>query len=317
MCPYPSEPIPIDGHLGILKAFTTYPLVALGEAHWLQQEADFITQLLHHPDFSRIVQIIVVEFGNTFYQPVIDRFITGETISDDELRRVWRNVGGVGHAFESPIYANFFRTVRALNKTLPTARKLRVLLGDPPLGGQTNERGPAWRGEVNARDAHYAEVVEDQVLARGQKALLIAGAAHFARISDAAPPEGNVVQRLELKYPGTIFVVIPHVIFDETRAVRPDEVRELEARLAAWPVASLATVHGTWLGGLDAYLHFDNIAQIVGPDGTERLVRVPYIGPDGTPVTKLQLSEMADALLYLGPQETLTFTPLADPLTRP
>jgi hypothetical protein len=211
--------------------------------------------------------------------------------------------------------ANLFGTVRALNESLPTARKLRVLLGDPPLSGQANERGPAWRGEVNARDAHFAEVVEDQVLARGQRALLIAGAAHFARISDAAPPEGNVVQRLELKYPGTIFVVVPHVIFDETRAVRPDEVRELEARLAAWPVASLATVHG-WLGGLDAYLHFDNTAQIVDPDGTERLVRVPYIGPDGTPVTKLQLSEMADALLYLGPQEPLTFTPPANSLTR-
>lgn len=39
------------------------------------------------------------------------------------------------------------------------------------------------------------------------------------------------------------------------------------------------------------------------------MVRVPYVGPDGAPVMELRLSDMADALLYLGPQHTLTFTP--------
>jgi hypothetical protein len=58
------DPVPVDAITGILKAFTTYPLVALGEAHWLQQEADFVTHLLQHPDFPRLVPIIVVEFGN-------------------------------------------------------------------------------------------------------------------------------------------------------------------------------------------------------------------------------------------------------------
>ena len=308
------DPVPINGVAGILEALTTYPLVALGEAHWLQQEADFITDLLRHPEFSRSVQTIVVEFGNALYQPVIDRFIAGETITDAEFHSVWRNVGGAGHAFESPIYAQFFYTVRTLNQGLPASQQLRVLLGDPPVDSQTGQREADIWDKLNARDAHYAKVVEDQILARGQRALLIAGGAHFSRISDAYPHEGNVVQRLELKHPGTIFVAIPHVIFDETMATRQADVRELEARLAAWPVPSLAIVHETWLGDLDAYLHFDNVAKIIEPDGTEQLVRVPHIGRDGAPARELRLSEMADALLYLGPQHTLTFTP---PATRP
>jgi hypothetical protein len=301
--------VPVDGITGILTAFTTYPLVALGEAHWLQQEADFVTHLLQHPDFPRLVPIIVVEFGNAYYQPVIDRFIAGESVADADLRRVWRNVGGVGHAFESPIYAQFFHTVRALNQTLPATQQLRVLLGDPPLDTQAGQPDSSLWSGLNPRDAHYAAIVEQHVLAREQRALLIAGAGHFARISDARPAEGTVVQRLERSYPGTTFVVVPHVIFEETTAVRRDEVRALEMRLAAWPIPALAAVQGTWLGELDAYLHFDNIAQIIEPDGTTRVVRVPYIGLDGEPITEVKLGDMVDALLYLGPQHMLTFTP--------
>jgi hypothetical protein len=307
------NPAPTDGYVGILNAFRTYPLVALGEAHWLQQEADFITRLLQNPYFPRLVQTLVVEFGSAQAQPIVDRFLVGERVTEAELHSVWRWAGGAGHAFESPIYAQFFHTVRALNQRLPSARRLRVLLGDPPVDDQTGQRDPAIWSLVNARDAYYAMVVEDQVLRHGVRALLIAGGGHFSRISDTSAPQGNVVQRLELKYPGSIFVVVPHVIFEETMAIRAEAVRELETRLAGWPVPALATLHGTWLGEIDAYLHFDNLAKRIEPDGTERFVRVPYIGLDGAPITELRLSDMVDALLYLGPQDMLTFTPPTPP----
>ena len=302
------DPIPVDAIRGILEAFDKHPLVALGEAHWLQQEADFITQLIRHPDLINRVQTIVVEFGNAYYQPIINRFIDGEPVTEDELRFVWRNVGGSGQAFESPIYSQFFHAVRAINQTLPISQRLRVLLGDPPIDWQTDQRDPDVWSEINSRDAHYAAIIERHILAYGQRALLIAGAGHFARISEMYPREGNIVQRLEFKYPGCIYVVVPHVIFEETIMTRQDEVRALDARLAAWPIPVVADIRGTWLGELDAFLHFDNLAKIIESDGNERLVRVPYLRPDGTPITKLRLDELVDALLYLGPQRTLTFT---------
>jgi hypothetical protein len=118
--------------------------VALGEAHWLQQEADLFSKLLQHPNFARTVQTIVVEFGNAQYQNVIDRFVAGEVVPDAELRWVWRNVGGAGQAFESPIYARFFHTVRAINQSLPSDQHLRILLGDPPVDWQSGRRDPAY-----------------------------------------------------------------------------------------------------------------------------------------------------------------------------
>jgi len=285
--------------------------VALGEAHWLQQEADLVSHLLQHPDFARTVQTIVVEFGNAYYQPVIDRFVAGEVVTDAELQWVWRNVGGAGQAFESPIYAQFFHTVPAINQSLPSNQQLRILLGDPPVNWQSGQRDPAIWKKFNPRDAHYAEVVEGHILAHGQRALLIAGAGHFSRISDLDPRDGNVVQRLELKYPGTVFAVVPHVIFEETTADYQAEIFDLEKQLASWPIPALASVRGTWLGEIPAYLHFDTIARTIDQDGTERLIRFPYIGRDGLPVTEVRLSDMVDALLYLGPQHTLTFTPPA------
>src|SRR5262249_577197 len=46
-----SEPIPSDPTEEIVKAFDRFPIVALGETHGLQEEADFIAQLIRHPGF--------------------------------------------------------------------------------------------------------------------------------------------------------------------------------------------------------------------------------------------------------------------------
>jgi hypothetical protein len=47
-----SEPNPSDAIEGILNAFDEFPIVALDEAHGLQQEADFIAQLRAYPKTS-------------------------------------------------------------------------------------------------------------------------------------------------------------------------------------------------------------------------------------------------------------------------
>ena len=97
---------PMPAITGLLQLFVTHPLVALGEVHMLQEEADFVTALLHHPSFPATVQAIVVEFGNARYQSLIDRFIAGEPVAACDLRPVWRDIFGWG--FDAPIYEQFF-----------------------------------------------------------------------------------------------------------------------------------------------------------------------------------------------------------------
>jgi len=272
---------------GLLDLFATHPLVALGEMHGSQDQADFVNALLHHPAFPATVQVIVFEVGNARHQAVVDRFVAGGPVAARDLRRVWRDFFGWG--FDMPIYEQFFRTVRAVNRTLPPTQRLRVLLGDPPIDWSQIqftriEDTYPWMGQ---REDHYVEVVETQVLAPGYHGLLIAGMGHFVREWAAldAPDVHNIVQRLERKHLGFVHVVFPHIGFGA-------ETNTLEPYLADWPIPSLISLRTTWLGELDAALHFGNFQ----PPGVES----PPLKPG------LTLSHLADSYLYLGPKHSLT-----------
>jgi hypothetical protein len=130
----PAEPCPVDAVPGVLAAFARAPLVALGEAHWLAEQAEFVARLIGHPGFPAVADDIVVEFGNARYQDLADAFTGGEPVDGRALARVWQHAGGPGQAFTSPIYREFFHAVRGINASRPPGQRIRVLLGDPPIG---------------------------------------------------------------------------------------------------------------------------------------------------------------------------------------
>jgi hypothetical protein len=274
--------VPLNAVTGLLDAFEQTPLVALGERHSLQELADFLVALLHHPRFPETVQAIVVEFGNARYQPLIDRFIDGEPVANHDLRPVWRDAFSWA-AMDAPIYEQFFRSVRAINRTLPPARHIRVLLGDPPINWQTVQ---GWHDihPFIQRDQHFANVVEREILLHKRRALLVAGILHFARTAhQTASDRPNVVDLLDARFPGMTTVIVPHVGFSHRNA-------ELEPRLAAWPIPALAWVAGTWLGDLNPRILFAAGQPIEAADR--------YAGQ--------RLRDVADGYLYLGPRATLT-----------
>lgn len=270
----------LDGRDGMLAAFETVPLVALGEMHGWQEEADFITALVHHPAFPSRVNDIVWEIGNAQYQELVDRFVVaGEPVANADLRPVWRNMIGNPYGFgDTPIYEQFFRTVRAVNRMLPYDQRIRVLLGDPPVDWSVVQT----RADIEPfpnRDLHFARVVEREVLKKGRHALLIAGNFHTVRIG---PEQPNVIGLIEQWYPRTTQVVVPHVGFSHRNT-------ELEPLLASWSIPTLAYIQGTWLGTLDPRLLF--AAEL---DWASDI----YEG--------VTLADVADAYLYLGPRATLT-----------
>ncbi|HJZ54064.1 MAG TPA: hypothetical protein VKE74_03870, partial [Gemmataceae bacterium] len=287
----PSEPCPVDAVPGVLAAFAKAPLVALGEAHWLAEQADFLALLIGHPAFPAVVDDIVVEFGNARYQDLVDGFVGGKPVDDRDLAHVWQHVGGPGQAFTSPIYRQFFHTVRGINASRPAGQRVRVLLGDPPDWHLRCDAPDAWVLR-NPRDAHFAEVTGRYVLERGRRALLVAGAGHFSRRSDCAGGEGNAVQRLEHAHPGSVFVVVPHFVFPDVLAARRPEVQALEDRLASWEAPALAEVAGTWLGQTDALLYFSDAARAINPDGSTTLIPVWYLDADGQALEKIRLDAM-------------------------
>ena len=273
----------------LLAAFERFPVVALGEAHSLQEEHDFLTSLLQHPELPTRVTDIVVEFGNAHYQDVIDRYVLGgDVIDPQELRLVWRNsTQSPGQTWDAPMYPQFFAIVRAVNQTLPAARRLRVWLGDPPVDWQAVTSRADLEPFLLNRGAHFSSVVEREVLAKGRRALLLAGTFHLFK-SRPGEHGGGVTGPIERRHPGSTLVVAPHTGFRERTC-------ELEERFATWPTPSIALTRGTWLGELPATLLFGGQGSFIARDG--RAVD-PFEG--------VLVQELVDAYLYLGREESLT-----------
>ena len=118
---------PLDAVQTMFTVLGQFPLVALAERHTLQEWHDFVTALLFHPDLPGKITDIVVEFGNSRYQDLADRFVLEcRPVANVELRQIWRQIGDP--SWNAPVYEQFFHTVRAINWMQPPTRRIRVLL---------------------------------------------------------------------------------------------------------------------------------------------------------------------------------------------
>jgi hypothetical protein len=133
---------------------------------------------------------IIVEFGNALHQRTIDRYLAGENVSSHDLRMVWQDTT-MPQAWDSPLYAEFFETVREVNGRLPRIRKLRVLLGDPPIDWSKVHDVAGFKPFMD-RDDFYAGVMERNC--RRGRCLLICGSEHFHRkdpLTNLRPPSAH------------------------------------------------------------------------------------------------------------------------------
>jgi hypothetical protein len=243
--PEDKDPQPRDAETAILAAFKKYEVVAWGmqPAHGNRDDNDLILTLIRNPTFPDLVNDIAVECGNSLYQPVLDRYIGGEDVPLSEARHVWRNTTQPSCGY-SAFYEVLFPLVRRLNQRLPPEKRLRVLAGDPPVDwSQVKSRDDMRR--FYDRDETVASVMENEVLAKHRKALMLFGANHVKRLS------GGAVDRYERYYPGVTFVITNHFGFgNDTPLAQYND--DLEKRMASWPVPSLIKMKGSWLDDLDA-----------------------------------------------------------------
>jgi hypothetical protein len=271
----------------VLEAFTRHRLVGIGESHGLQDHHDALQLLLADPRLPAAVDDIVVEFGNANYQDTMDRFIAGQPVADADLRAVWRNTTqSPRQTWDAPVYQQFYRTVRAVNWTLPPGRQIRVLLGDPPIDWAAVTGGSQIGALLAQRDAHAASVVEQQVLAKGRRALLCYGAAHLVHPGPGlrVPPSlASIIEQRTGEPMYTIGDLVPS-------AADPGG---LAGQLSRYPRGTVIPAAGTWLGAVDAGLLFHVIA----------------FGPNRAPVNPFRgvpLGSLLDAGLHLGQPGDLT-----------
>lgn len=234
----------LDAVTTIINVFQTHAVVALDDDHGDERCHAFRMALIHDLRFSQIVNDILVEFGNSRYQDTIDRFVAGGDVRDEDLRKVWQDTTMAHGVWDAPIYEDFFRGVRAINRTLPQSRRLRVLLGDPPIDWGAVHTQEDWRNTPGDRSRHPADVLQRESLAKGRRALVIYGALHLMRHNMRGP---NLIEWVEKRAGIIAFVIISYPIASvEAIGVNPASLT---------PPAAVLTTGSSLENQLDAVLY--------------------------------------------------------------
>lgn len=172
--------------------------------------------------------------------------------------------------------------MRALNQKLPKERRLRVLVGDPPVDwDQIKSMDDIIR--LVHRDASIASVMEKEVLSKHRKALMLFGLFHLWHNVG-----GSAVSIYEKDYPNLTFVVGELATFDT------DLPTLSSSPFVTWPIPSLARTKGTWLGALDLS-HFLPPATRIDQDCN--------VHREFPKALQKPMGDLADAFLYFGPQD--------------
>ncbi|HWH57948.1 MAG TPA: hypothetical protein VN682_09975 [Terriglobales bacterium] len=256
---------PVDAVQGIVAAFQKHPVVVIGEwRHGIRQLGGFYVQLVRDPAFQNTVQDIVIEFASRNNQALLDRYVNGEDVPIEQVRHIWRDTTKVA-SWESPIYAEWLAAIREVNQKLPPVHRLRVLAGDTAIDWSRIRTHEDW-AKLGDNNGSFAAVIINEVLAKHRRALVVLGGNHVAKLGHRGSPNASTI--IESRYPGSLYVVIHHLI--------PNDPEEALLKLPGKPNApALYDLAGTALG---SKLDRNGIAP-------ERYV---------------------DAWLYVGPAESMT-----------
>jgi hypothetical protein len=307
---------------GVLDLFKQKSVVALGDEHGLAEEEAFYSALLRAPRFAEEVGNVVVEFGGEASQGIIDRYVAGEDVPLTELRRVWTETAGWIPGPTSLGYVNFFANVRAVNLKLPREHRIKVWLGDPKIDWSKINSLRDFAPYLGQRDDHFFRIISDEILKKHEKALLIIGGAHLLGPGGRGP----LSAKIEEAYPHTLAIVSPFVGY-----IEPGCNAKVVARAKNWPVpAVVGPVESTWLKSELQLAGCNYLPSVIsfGPSSTKQKMSIG-MAPPGPPPGKQSLGAAgapgpvdinaengmlsgvaSDAILYLGPPDTLTQSPI-------
>jgi hypothetical protein len=183
------RPPPANAVRALEAAARAHQVVLIGEIHGWAAEHRLLRSLVQSPELH--VDDVVVEFGNARHQALVDAYVSGAGVTLAEASPAWLETTQ-GDVWASGEYAEFFKVVRERNLRRDES-PLRVVLGDPPLpaGGAQVSEHDFW---VLQRDTHFATVIHRQVLGRGRRAVVIAGAGHVFRRPGAVPTLTNLLE---------------------------------------------------------------------------------------------------------------------------
>jgi hypothetical protein len=297
--------VPLDPVDGILAAFKTHSVVTLGEGNHNNEQGHAVRMaLIRDPRFPRVVNDIVVEFGNSLYQDVMDRYIRGEDVPRAALRQTWQNTTQAHEIWDVPIYEEFFRTVREINTKLPKKRKLRVLLGDLPIDWGQIKTQEDLRKNVRS-DTVPAGIIEREVVAKKRRALVVYGDMHYVRRNTYWNMEDKAAADERFARPVNTIVALLEKSGTRVFSIRTSysDMTSLQPDAATWTAPKLVLLAGTPLGLASFIFYYPDDIYIRRPDNSFEQVKAD---PTRSPL----MQDQFDAILYIGPESSVTYSKL-------
>jgi hypothetical protein len=275
----------------VVRAFETYNIVMFGEIHGNKQEYEWLRSLVATPEFADRVDDIVVETGNSLYQQSVDRYVSGEDVPLEQVQKAWRNVVGVIGP-PSPVYASLYQVVRETNLKRRGKHQMRIVCGDPYIDWEKVKDREDIAPYLGNRDQWYTQVVKDEVLAKHHRALLIMGWGHFLRGFPPGQTSPSIEQQLRSAGAKTDLIVVGMNVMGA--------YDDIDHRFDSWPAPAIVSLHVGWVGDLPAMPVISGGSIAIRPIATGPGPSAPASSPP-----PLKLKDVADAMLYLGPRDSL------------
>jgi hypothetical protein len=287
----PRPAVRIDPVDGIVEAFKTHHVVMLPGGHGSKHFHDLLLAVARDQRLQGTLTDIVVEFGSSRHQDLIDRFVRGDAMPERAIRQAWQNTVVAGIANDGPYVEDFYRAMRELNAPLPVQKRYRVLGGDPPIDWENVTTKGDLRKWVLRRDTFAADLIHREVVERGRRALVAYGQAHFPRKELMANYDMSDWQAQTMTSLLEAMGIRPFVILSdagkETPALQPD--------IASWPAGSLTLVRGTVLGAADFTVFVGGDNDRFAIRGVDDFVKIPK-----EQHKPMRMEDQADAILWMG-----------------
>lgn len=267
-------------------------VIAFGETHQHKSLYVLLEKILKSKRLQEDVDVIIVEFGNSFYQDLLDRYISGEDVSIDALRLVWRNtLISPNTVWDSPVYEHFFQTVREINKSLLPKKRYRVIAAGKSIDWTTIHSKEDMKVFNNTtRTEQIYEVVGNEVFVKNKTAFLIAGEWHASQLSKEIKNRSGYSFRnhttgtlLDLYYPGSTLVINS---YSKLAVLGVAEIENMK-------IGSTVFTSENWLRDIEG----KELVFMKGRGGR----------PDFNPYQDSKLKDIADAVIYWGPKENWIF----------
>jgi len=164
----------------LASQFDKHQFVFIGSTHGDAKIEEFLRCVISRPAFQQRATDVLVEWASSAHQRLLDRYLLAlEDIPADELAPIWFDTDYPKLWATLPQIRQFLQTLRAVNQTVPVAKRIRVVAGNEGIDWtrvQTAEDLAPYPYKTNLMP-HL--IIEHLAKTQGNKTLVVYGDAHI------------------------------------------------------------------------------------------------------------------------------------------